>query len=124
MVRILGRDLPRKKTIFIGLTYIFGIGFSTSRNVLVKAKVNPNTRIFDLKDEDLTKLRVILENQYQTEGDLKRSRAFNIARHVDIGSSAGRRHRSGLPVHGQRTKTNARTCKKARKIVVVKSPRK
>ena len=117
MVRISGVDLPRNKKIEIGLTYIFGLGLTSARKILVEAGVSPDTRSIDLKDDEITKIRSIIDNQYQTEGELKRVYSLNIKRLTEIGSSAGRRHRVGLPVRGQRTRTNARTRKGKVKVV-------
>ena len=117
MVRISGVDLPRNKKIEIGLTYIFGLGFTSARKVLVEAGVSPDTRSIDLKDDEITKIRSIIDNQYQTEGELKRVYSLNIKRLTEIGSTAGRRHRVGLTVRGQRTRTNARTRKGKVKVV-------
>jgi small subunit ribosomal protein S13 len=117
MVRISGVDLPRNKRIDIGLTYIFGLGPTSASKILDEAGILPNTRSIDLKDDEITKLRSIIENQYQTEGELKRVYSLNIKRLTEIGSSAGRRHRVGLPVRGQRTRTNARTRKGKVKVV-------
>jgi len=117
MVRISGVDLPRHKRIDIGLTYIFGIGSTSASKILDEAGILPNTRSLDLKDDEITKLRSIIDNQYQTEGELKRVYSLNIKRLTEIGSSAGRRHRVGLPVRGQRTRTNARTRKGKVKVV-------
>ena len=123
MVRISGVDLPRNKRIDIGLTYIFGLGPTSASKILDEAGILPNTRSIDLKDDEITKLRSIIDNQYQTEGELKRVYSLNIKRLTEIGSSAGRRHRVGLPVRGQRTRTNARTRKGKTKIVVAKKSR-
>ena len=117
MVRISGVDLPRNKRIDIGLTYIFGLGRTSANEILHKAGISPNIRSIDLKDDEVTKLRSIIDNQYQTEGELKRVYSLNIKRLTEIGSSAGRRHRVGLPVRGQRTRTNARTRKGKVKVV-------
>ena len=117
MVRISGVDLPRNKRIDIGLTYIFGLGTTSASKILDEAGILPNTRSIDLKDDEVTKLRSIIDNQYQTEGELKRVYSLNIKRLTEIGSSAGRRHRVGLPVRGQRTRTNARTRKGKVKVV-------
>jgi small subunit ribosomal protein S13 len=117
MVRISGVDLPRNKRIDIGLTYIFGLGRTSASKILDEAGILPNTRSIDLKDDEITKLRSIIDNQYQTEGELKRVYSLNIKRLTEIGSSAGRRHRVGLPVRGQRTRTNARTRKGKVKVV-------
>jgi small subunit ribosomal protein S13 len=117
MVRISGVDLPRNKRIDIGLTYIFGIGSTSASKILGQANILPNTPSIDLKDDEITKLRSIIDDQYQTEGELKRVYSLNIKRLTEIGSSAGRRHRVGLPVRGQRTRTNARTRKGKVKVV-------
>jgi len=117
MVRISGVDLPRNKRIDIALTYIFGLGPTSARKILDEACILPNIRSIDLEDEQITKLRAIIDNQYQTEGELKRVYSLNIKRLTEIGSSAGRRHRVGLPVRGQRTRTNARTRKGKVKVV-------
>ena len=123
MVRISGVDLPRNKRIDIGLTYIFGLGRTSASKILDEAGISPSTRSIDLKDDEVTKLRSIIDNQYQTEGELKRVYSLNIKRLTEIGSAAGRRHRVGLPVRGQRTRTNARTRKGKTKIVVAKKSR-
>ncbi|MFE4107111.1 30S ribosomal protein S13 [Almyronema epifaneia] len=120
MARIAGVDLPRDKRIEIGLTYIYGIGLSRSHEVLAKTGVNPDTRVKELSDEDVAKLREAVENDYQIEGDLRRWENMNIKRLMDIGSYRGRRHRAGLPVRGQRTRTNARTRRGARRTVAGK----
>lgn len=109
MARIAGVDLPRDKRIEIGLTYIYGIGLTRSKAILVKTGVNPDTRVKDLTDTDVAKLRDAVESDYQVEGDLRRLESMNIKRLMDIGSYRGRRHRAGLPVRGQRTRTNSRT---------------
>ena len=111
MARLAGVDLPREKRVEIGLTYIFGIGLTSSKKILEKTGINPDTRVKDLTDDDLAKLREILENEYVVEGDLRRNIAYDIKRMKDIGCYRGIRHRKGLPVRGQRTKTNARTRK-------------
>lgn len=120
MVRIAGINLPAKKNIHIGLTYIFGIGLSRSKDILVEAGINPKKKVARLKGWEIKDLRILTEKNYQIEGSLKRENSLNIKRHFDIGSWVGRRHRVGLPVHGQRTKTNAQTCKKTRKRVLTK----
>ncbi|MEB3252497.1 MAG: 30S ribosomal protein S13 [Cyanobacteriota bacterium] len=109
MARIAGVDLPRDKRIEIGLTYIYGIGLTRSKAILVKTGVNPDIRVKDLTDADVAKLRDAVESDYQVEGDLRRLESMNIKRLMDIGSYRGRRHRAGLPVRGQRTRTNSRT---------------
>ena len=111
MARIAGVDLPREKRVEIGLTYIFGIGRPKAKEILNKTGINPDTRVRDLSDDEISSLRETIDRSYHVEGDLKREIAMNIKRLIDIGSYRGRRHRSGLPVRGQRTKTNARTRK-------------
>ena len=111
MVRISGVDLPRSKRVDIGLTYIFGIGNTSSKTILLKTNILPSTRCSDLTDEQVLKLRSEIDENYQTEGNLRRLYSLNIKRLTEIGSAAGRRHRVGLPVRGQRTRTNARTRK-------------
>ncbi len=117
MARIAGVDLPRDKRVEIGLTYIYGIGLSRAQEILAKTGVNPDTRVRDLSDEDAATLRTFIEANYQIEGDLRRWEAMNIKRLVDIGTYRGRRHRLGLPVRGQRTRTNART-RRGRRVTV------
>lgn len=111
MARIAGVDLPRDKRVEIGLTYIYGIGRSVSNQILEKAKVDINTRVKDLTENEVAELRRIIENEYTVEGDLRREVSMNIKRLQEIGTLRGIRHRKGLPVRGQRTKTNARTRK-------------
>ncbi|GAB4534588.1 MAG: 30S ribosomal protein S13 [Pleurocapsa sp.] len=117
MARISGVDLPRDKRVEIALTYIFGIGLSRSQEIIAATGVNPDTRVRDLADEDVVKLRAYIEENYQVEGDLRRWEAMNIKRLVDIGTYRGRRHRMGLPLRGQRTRTNART-RRGRRLTV------
>lgn len=117
MARIAGIDLPRDKRVEIGLTYIYGIGLSRSKEILAATGVNPDTRVKDLSDADVAALRAAVESNYQVEGDLRRWESMNIKRLVDIGTYRGRRHRLGLPVRGQRTRTNART-RRGRRIAV------
>ena len=117
MARIAGVDLPRDKRIEIGLTYIYGIGLTRSKEILATTGVNPDTRVKDLSDGDVASLRAEIESNYQVEGDLRRWEAMNIKRLVDIGTYRGRRHRMGLPVRGQRTRTNART-RRGRRMTV------
>ena len=118
MARIAGVDLPREKRVEIGLTYIYGIGVSSSNKILAKAGVNPDTRVKDLTDDQVNAIRKVLdEDEYKLEGDLRREVALNIKRLTEIGCYRGLRHRRGLPVRGQRTKTNARTRKGPRKLV-------
>ena len=116
MARIAGIDLPREKRVEIGLTYVYGIGLSSSQKILKEAGINPDTRVKDLSDEDVNKIRKAMET-YKVEGDLRREVALNIKRLTEIGCYRGLRHRRGLPVRGQRTKTNARTRKGPRKVV-------
>lgn len=111
MARIAGVDLPREKRVEIGLTYIFGIGKTTSQKILEKTGVNPDTRVKDLTESEVSDLRDAIENELVVEGDLRRDTALNIKRLIEIGSYRGRRHRMGLPVRGQNTKNNARTRK-------------
>jgi small subunit ribosomal protein S13 len=120
VARIAGVDLPRDKRIEIGLTYIYGIGLTRSKAVLAKTGVNPDIRVKDLNDADVAALRETVEKDYQIEGDLRRWEQMNIKRLVDIGSYRGRRHRMGLPVRGQRTRTNARTRRGRRATVAGK----
>ena len=121
MARIAGVDLPREKRVEIGLTYIFGIGRTTSGKILEKAGVNPSTRVRDLTDEEVDKIRVAIEDlDVMVEGDLRRDVAMNIKRLQEIGCYRGIRHRRGLPVRGQKTKTNARTRKGPRRTVANK----
>lgn len=121
MARIAGVDLPREKRVEIGLTAIYGIGRSTSMEILEKAGVNPDIRVKDLSDDDVAKIREIVSgDEYKVEGDLRRDMALDIKRLVEIGCYRGTRHRKGLPVRGQRTKTNARTRKGPRKTMANK----
>lgn len=117
MARIAGVDLPREKRVEIGLTYIFGIGKSTSQEILKKANVNPDTRVKDLSEEEAGAIRKIIDADYTVEGDLRRDVSLNIKRLMEIGCYRGIRHRRGLPVRGQKTKTNARTRKGPKKTV-------
>jgi small subunit ribosomal protein S13 len=120
LARIAGIDLPRNKRIEVALTYIFGVGRSLSQEVLQKAGVDPNTRTDDLTDAEVGKIREIIDGGYQVEGDLRRIVSTNIKRLMDLGCYRGLRHRRGLPVRGQKTKTNARTRKGPRKTVAGK----
>ena len=120
MARIAGVDLPREKRVEIGLTYIFGIGLTTAKTILAETGVNPDTRVKDLAEEDVAKLRDYIDAHYTVEGDLRREVALNIKRLVEIGCYRGVRHRKGLPVRGQRTKTNARTRKGPAKTIANK----
>ena len=120
MARISGVDIPNAKRIEVALTYIYGIGPKSSRDILAKTGINPDTRAKDLTEEDIAKLRDEIENNYQVEGDLRREVAMNIKRLVEINCYRGIRHRKGLPVRGQRTKTNARTRKGPAKTIANK----
>ncbi|MDR1482944.1 MAG: 30S ribosomal protein S13 [Synergistaceae bacterium] len=120
MARIAGVDLPREKRIEIGLTYIFGIGLPTSKKILAATNINPDTRVKNLTDDEAQRLRAELENNYKVEGDLRREVSMNIKRLMDIGCYRGLRHRLGLPVRGQHTKTNARTRKGPKRTVAGK----
>lgn len=120
MARIAGVDLPKNERIEIGLTRIFGVGRSVSKKILKQANVDPDTRVKDLRDEDSVKIRALLDKDFKIEGDLRREVSMSIKRLTDIGCYRGLRHRSGLPLRGQRTKTNARTRKGPRKAVVGK----
>ncbi|KAM3094857.1 30S ribosomal protein S13 [Phormidesmis sp. 146-35] len=120
MARIAGVDLPRDKRVEIGLTYIYGIGLTRAKEVIAKTGVNPDTRVRDLSDADVSALREAVESGYQVEGDLRRFDNLNVKRLMDIGCYRGRRHRLGLPVRGQRTRTNARTRRGGRRTVAGK----
>lgn len=120
MARIAGVDLPRDKRVEIGLTYIFGIGLSSSQEILKKTGINPDTRVRDLTEDEVQKIREVIGHEYKVEGDLRREGALNIKRLIEVNSYRGKRHRAGLPVRGQRTKTNARTRKGPRKAVAGK----
>ena len=120
MARISGVDLPREKRVEIGLTYIYGIGRTTSNKILAQANVNPDTRVRDLTDDEVNRIREIIEEHHMVEGDLRREVALNIKRLQEIGCYRGIRHRKGLPVRGQKTKTNARTRKGPKKTVANK----
>nr|WP_278003659.1 30S ribosomal protein S13 [Nodosilinea sp. TSF1-S3] len=127
VARIAGVDLPRDKRVEIGLTYIYGIGLTRSKEILAKTGVDPDVRVKDLTDSDVAKLRDSVESDYQVEGDLRRLESMNIKRLMDIGSYRGRRHRAGLPVRGQRTRTNSRTRRGGTRRTVAgkkKAPRK
>jgi len=119
MARISGIDLPKEKRIEIALTYIYGIGRSSSKKILQAAGVNQDTRAKDLKEEEVSRIAAIIQKEYRVEGDLRREASQNIKRLIDVGSYRGYRHRRSLPVRGQRTKTNARTRKGPRKTVGV-----
>ena len=117
MARIAGVDLPREKRVEIGLTYIYGIGLTSSRKILEEAGVDPDIRVKDLSEEDAGKIRKIIDSEYMVEGDLRREVSMNIKRLMEIGSYRGIRHRRSLPVRGQKPKTNARTRKGPKKTV-------
>ena len=117
MARIAGVDIPREKRVEISLRYLYGIGPTNSRDVLRKARVNPDTRVKDLTEEEVNRIREIVDKGYKVEGDLRREVNLNVKRMVEIGCYRGVRHRRNLPVHGQRTRTNARTKRGARKTV-------
>ena len=117
MARIAGVDLPNDKRVEIGLTYIYGIGRPTANDILSKAGINPDTRVKDLTEEEVAKIRKIIDAEYHVEGDLRREVNLNIKRLMEIGCYRGIRHRRGLPVRGQKTKTNARTRKGPKKTV-------
>lgn len=120
MARIAGVDLPRDKRVEVGLTYIFGIGRSTSKKILQDCEVNPDTRVRDLTEDELAKIREMIDKNVKVEGDLRREISLNIKRLIEIGCYRGRRHRMGLPLRGQRTKTNARTRKGPARTVGVR----
>ena len=120
MARIAGVDLPREKRVEIGLTYIYGIGVTSSNRILSQAGVDPNTRVKDLTDDEVKKIAEVIAETQVVEGDLRRQIAMDIKRLTEIGCYRGIRHRKGLPVRGQRTKTNARTCKGPKKTVANK----
>ena len=120
MARIAGIDLPREKRVEIGLTYIYGIGLSTSQKILAVTGINPDTRVKDLSEDEVNEIRTYINKNLIVEGDLRRDVALNIKRLVEIGSYRGIRHRKGLPVRGQKTKTNARTRKGPKKTIANK----
>jgi small subunit ribosomal protein S13 len=117
MARIAGVDLPRDKRVEVGLTYIYGIGLHTSQALLERTGINPDTRVRDMTDDEVNRLRDIIEKEMRVEGDLRREVSMNIKRLMDIGSYRGLRHRRGMPVRGQRTRTNARTRRGPRRAV-------
>ena len=121
MARISGIDLPNTKRVEIGLTYIYGVGRKVSNDILLKAKIDKNVRVRDLDDDQVNKIRTIIEKEYQVEGDLRREASMNIKRLMDLGNYRGLRHRKHMPVRGQRTKTNARTRKGPRRLAVSKN---
>ena len=120
MARISGIDIPREKRVEVSLTYIYGIGLPTSQKILAQANINPDTRVRDLTDDQVNRLREIIDRRYKVEGDLRREVALNIKRLQEIGSYRGLRHRRNLPVRGQRTKTNARQRRGPKKTVGVR----
>jgi small subunit ribosomal protein S13 len=117
VARIAGVDIPRDKRVEISLRYIFGIGPTRARKIIERTQVNPDTRVRDLTEEEVARLREVIEREYRVEGDLRREVQLNIKRLIEIGCYRGIRHRRGLPVHGQRTRTNARTRKGPRRTV-------
>ena len=120
MARIAGVDLPREKRVEIGLTYVYGIGRTSAMKILEETGINPDTRVKDLTEDEIAKIREAIDHNYTVEGDLRREVALNIKRLVEIGSYRGIRHRRGLPVRGQRTKTNARTRKGPKRTIANK----
>jgi small subunit ribosomal protein S13 len=120
MARIAGVDLPREKRVEVGLTYIYGVGLTTSQEILNSTGINPDTRVKDLSDDEVVRLREVIDRDYVVEGDLRREVAMNIKRLQEIGCYRGLRHRRNLPVRGQRTRTNARTKRGARRTVAGK----
>jgi small subunit ribosomal protein S13 len=118
MARIAGVDIPREKRVEVSLTYIYGLGLPTSQRILTQTNINPDTRVRDLTEEQVNRLRELIDRRYKVEGDLRREVALNIKRLIEIGSYRGLRHRRNLPVRGQRTKTNARTRKGPRRMSV------
>lgn len=117
MARIAGVDIPREKRVEISLRYIYGIGPTTSRQILARTRISPDTRVKNLTEEEVSRLRELIDREYKVEGDLRREINLNIKRLIEIGSYRGLRHRRGLPVRGQRTRTNARTRRGPRKTV-------
>ena len=120
MARIAGVDLPREKRVEIGLTYVYGIGRTSATKILEKTGINPDTRVKDLTEDDVAKLRDVIDNEYTVEGDLRREVALNIKRLIEVGCYRGVRHRKGLPVRGQNTKNNARTRKGPKRTIANK----
>ena len=120
MARISGVDLPRDKRVEVALTYIFGIGHKTAKDIIAATGINPDTRVKDLTEDEISKLTVYINNNLTVEGDLRRETAFDIKRLIEIGCYRGIRHRKGLPVRGQRSKTNARTRKGPKKTIANK----
>ncbi|KRT77481.1 MAG: 30S ribosomal protein S13, small subunit ribosomal protein S13 [Armatimonadetes bacterium CSP1-3] len=123
MARIAGVDLPREKRVEVALTYVYGVGLSRARQILQATNVKPDTRVRNLTEEEVTRLREFIDRSFKVEGDLRREVAMDIRRLTEIGSYRGQRHRKGLPVHGQRTRTNARTRKGPKKTVGVRRAR-
>ena len=123
MARIAGVDIPKEKKVAISLQYIYGIGPTVSRRILTSSGVNPDTKVKDLSDQEISRIREIIDKEYRVEGELRREVNLNIKRLVEIGSYRGIRHRRGLPVHGQRTRTNARTKRGLRKTVAGRGQR-
>jgi small subunit ribosomal protein S13 len=121
MARIAGVDIPREKRVERALPYIYGIGLTTSQQILERTAINPDTRVRDLTDDEVARLREIIEKEMRVEGDLRREVAMNIKRLVDIGCYRGIRHRRGMPMHGQRTKTNARTRRGPKRAIGLKN---
>jgi len=117
MARIAGVDIPNDKRVEVSLTYIYGVGRSTAKKILKRAEINPDTRVKDLTEQEISRIREVLEGNYVVEGDLRRELSMNIKRLMDIGTYRGLRHRRGLPVRGQRTRTNSRTRKGPRRTV-------
>jgi small subunit ribosomal protein S13 len=120
MARIAGVDIPREKRVEVSLTYVFGIGLPTSQKILTQTNINPDTRVRDLTEEQVNRLRELIDRRYKVEGDLRRETALNIKRLIEIGSYRGLRHRRNLPARGQRTKTNARARRGPKKTVGVR----
>ena len=120
MARIAGVDIPREKRVEVSLTYVFGIGLPTSQKILAQTNINPDTRVRDLTEEQVNRLRELIDRRYKVEGDLRREVALNVKRLIEIGSYRGLRHRRNLPVRGQRTKTNARARRGPKKTVGVR----
>ena len=120
MARIAGVDIPREKRVEIALTYVFGIGLPTSQKILAQTNINPDTRVRDLTEEQVNRLRELIDRRYKVEGDLRREVALNIKRLIEIGSYRGMRHRRNLPARGQRTKTNARQRRGPRKTMAAR----
>jgi small subunit ribosomal protein S13 len=120
MARISGIDIPREKRVEVALTYIYGIGLTSSQRILAQTNVNPDTRVRDLTEEQVNRLREVIDRRYKVEGDLRREVAMNVKRLIEIGSYRGLRHRRNLPVRGQRTKTNARQRRGPKKTVGVR----